>query len=240
MVTLVNVELFGQGVLGQSQNEAAGLLLRFLIALPIGALLGGWIATKIGDRIVAFTGLVIAAGGYWLISKWPVDLLAARHDLGLFSLPALDTDLAIAGLGLGLVIGPLTSATLRVVPAAQHGIASAAVVVARMIGMLIGIAALSAWGLYRFNQILAGLPSGTGNTLTERLAAQAARVRVAYVMQYGEIFGITALVCVVGGLLGLLISGRHEHADEPEPAIDAGTPTALTDAPTQTGRHRPR
>ena len=152
MVTLVNVELFGQGVLGQDQNQAAGLLLRFLIALPIGALLGGWIATKIGDRIVAFVGLLIAAGGYWLISRWPVDVLAARHDLGLFTLPTLDTDLAIAGLGLGLVIAPLTSATLRVVPAAQHGIASAAVVVARMIGMLIGIAALTAWGLYRFNQ----------------------------------------------------------------------------------------
>ena len=216
------------------KNEAAGLLLRFLIALPIGALLGGWIATKIGDRIVAFVGLMIAAGGYWLISKWPVDLLAARHDLGLFSLPTLDTDLAIAGLGLGLVIGPLTSATLRVVPAAQHGIASAAVVVARMIGMLIGIAALSAWGLYRFNQILAGLPSATGNNLTERLAAQAARVRTAYVMQYGEIFGITAIVCVVGALLGLLISGRHEHADEPAPATDADdTPTTMIDAPTQ-------
>ena len=155
MVTLVNVELFGQGVLGQDQNEAAVPAAALPVALPIGALLGGWIATKIGDRIVAFAGLLIAAGGYWLVSKWPVDLLAARHDLGLFTLPTLDTDLAIAGLGLGLVIGPLTSATLRVVPAAQHGIASAAVVVARMIGMLIGIAALSAWGLYRFNQYLA-------------------------------------------------------------------------------------
>ena len=231
MVTLVNVELFGQGVLGQDKNEAAGLLLRFLIALPIGALLGGWIATKIGDRIVAFTGLLIAAGGYWLISKWPVDVLAARHDLGLFTLPALDTDLAIAGLGLGLVIGPLTSATLRVVPAAQHGIASAAVVVSRMIGMLIGIAALSAWGLYRFNQILASLPSAAGgNNLMERLAAQAARIRIAYVMQYGEIFGITAIVCVVGALLGLLISGRHEHADESVPAVDAGDPISTPGA----------
>src|SRR5215213_8192965 len=167
MVTLVNVELFGQGVLSMDKNGAAGLLLRFLIALPIGALLGGWIATKVGDRIVAFVGLLIAAGGYWLISKWPVDLLAAKHDLGIISLPTLDTDLAVAGLGLGLVIGPLTSATLRVVPAVQHGIASAAVVVARMIGMLIGIAALSAWGLYRFNQHLASLPAGTGNNLVE-------------------------------------------------------------------------
>jgi MFS family permease len=233
MVTLVNVELFGQGVLGQDKNQAALLLLRFLIALPIGALLGGFIATRVGDRAVAFVGLLIAAGGYWLISKWPVDLLAAHHDLGLFSLPTLDTDLAIAGLGLGVVIAPLTSATLRVVPAAQHGIASAAVVVARMIGMLIGIAALSAWGLYRLNQILATLPSGGGNNLAERLAAQAVRVRTAYVMQYGEIFGITAIVCVVGALLGLLISGRHEHADEPDSTIEAD------EAISTTGRHRP-
>jgi MFS transporter, DHA2 family, triacylglyceride efflux pump len=243
MVTLVNVELFGQGVLGLDKNEAALLLLRFLIALPIGALLGGFIATRVGDRLVAFVGLLIAAGGYWLISKWPVDLMAARHDLGIFTVPAMDTDLAIAGLGLGLVIGPLTSATLRVVPTVQHGIASAAVVVARMIGMLIGIASLSAWGLYRFNQHLASLPAGTGNNLTERLAAQAARVRTAYVMQYGEIFGITALVCVIGALLGLLISGRHEHAEEPAPAVEAEepapavdadeSPTMLIDAPTQ-------
>jgi MFS family permease len=215
MVTLVNVELFGQGVLGKDQTEAVLLLLRFLIALPIGAVIGGWLASRIGDRIVAFAGLMIAAGGYFLISKWPVDLLSARHDLGFVTLPVLDTDLVIAGIGLGLVIGPLTSATLRVVPAAQHGIASAAVVVARMIGMLIGLAALTAWGLYRLNQYLQTLPFPPGaDTLVKRLAAEADRYRAAYVMQYGDIFMVTVAVCVVGALLGLLISGKHEHADE--------------------------
>ncbi|MEV0670079.1 MFS transporter [Mycobacterium sp. NPDC050441] len=217
MVTLVNVELFAQGVLGKDKYDAAFLLLWFLGALPIGALIGGWIATRIGDRIVTFVGLMVAAGGFWLITHWSIDVLDKTYDLALFRLPVLDTDLAIVGLGLGLVIAPLTSAALRVVPAAQHGIASAFVVVARMIGMLIGMAALSAWGLFRFNQHLASLAAAASTSemsLQERLASQAVRYREAYVSMYGDIFGITAIVCVVGAVLGLLIAARHFHVDE--------------------------
>ncbi|HET9875169.1 MAG TPA: MFS transporter [Mycobacterium sp.] len=218
MVTLVDVELFGQGVLSMDQNQAALLLLRFLIALPIGAVVGGWIATRAGDRAVTFAGLLIAAGGYWLISKWPVDLFAYRHDFfGLFTLPALDTDLALAGVGLGLVIGPLTSAALRAVPPTEHGIAASGVVVARMTGMLVGMAALSAWGLYRFNQILSTLPKAPGGSLAEKVAATAHNSRLAFAAMYGEIFGITAIVCVVGALLGLLIGSNKEHVEDPEP-----------------------
>jgi len=117
MVTLVDVELFGQGVLSLDQNKAAGMLTSFLIALPVGALLGGFIATRVGDRAVAFVGLLIASGGYLLISHWPVDLPHYRHSFfGLFTVPAMNNDLLIggvavnndlliAGLGLGLVSG---------------------------------------------------------------------------------------------------------------------------------------
>ena len=149
-------------------------------------------------------------------SSTPV--LEATHDLLVVELPKLPTDLIIAGLGLGLVIGPLTSATLRVVPTAQHGIASAAVVVSRMIGMLIGMAALSAWGLYKFNQNLAALPPAKGGSLADAAEQIAKNVRIAYTMQYSSIFLITAIVCVVGALAGLLIAGRHEQAEEPETA----------------------
>lgn len=220
MVTLVDVELFGQGVLGKDQNDAALLLLHFLAALPIGALLGGWVATRVGDRPVAVVGMLIAGFAYWQVSKWGVDVLSARHHLGPLDLPTFDTDLALAGFGLGLVIGPLTSAALRVVPPAQHGIASSLVVVARMTGMLIGVAALSAWGLYRFNQILATLPPSTGSSLAAKVAAEAVRYRTAFAMQYGSIFFITTIVCLAGAAIALFIGGREEHADEnaPEPS----------------------
>jgi MFS family permease len=232
MVTLVNVELFGQGVLGKDQNQAAGMLLWFLIALPIGAVVGGWIATRAGDWLVTFVGLCIAAGGYWLISLWRENLPDQKHNIfGLVSLSAMHTDLLVAGLGLGLVIGPLSSAALRAVPAAQHGIASAAVVVARMTGMLIGVAALTAWGLYRFNQILSGLsaaiPPDAG--LLERLAAQGSMYQKAFALMYGDIFFVTVVICLVGAVLGLLLYGTREHAEEPELPHEV----ALTDqAPT--------
>lgn len=249
MVTLVNVELFGQGVLGMDSTEAAFLLMRFLVALPVGALLGGWLATRIGDRMVTFVGLLIAAAAYWLISHWGVDVLSQRHDLGLFTLPTFDTDLALAGIGLGLVIGPLTSAALRVVPSAQHGIASSLVVVSRMTGMLVGVAALSAWGFYRFNQILAELPKPPGGDLLAAAAALETNYKQAFALQYGEIFGITAIVCVVGAVLGLLIAGKHAHADDshdqPEPddtstqvlSIPGDSPTVQIPQTNPRGRH---
>ena len=213
MVTLVNVELFGQGVLGKDQNGAAFLLLHFLAALPVGALLGGWVATRIGDRVVAVVGMLISAFAYWLVSHWNIDVLSARHDLGVVSLPVFSTDLALAGFGLGLVIGPLTSAALRVVPAAQHGIASSLVVVARMTGMLIGVAGLSAWGLYRFNQIVATLPKPTGSIM-EIATGVAKNSRTAFAMQYGSIFFITTIVCLAGAVFALFIGGRQTHADD--------------------------
>ena len=223
MVTLVDVELFAQGVLGKDQDQAAMMLLWFLAALPIGALVGGAIATRIGDRAVAFVGTTDRRG--WLLA----DLEVVDQPAGpstttssASSLPALHTDLAVAGIGLGLVIAPLTSASLRVVPSAQHGIASAAVVVARMTGMLIGVAALSAWGFYRLPQLVAKLASQVPRdaSLAERVLHQATLYREAFAGMYGEIFKVTVVVCVVGALLGLLIGSRSVHADEPE-ALDA-------------------
>lgn len=218
MVTLVDVELLAQGVLGKDPREAVFLLVRFLIALPIGAVIGGAIAARTGDRPVAVVGLLIAAAGYVLISDWPTDVLAARHTIGPLHLPVLDTDLAIAGFGLGLVIGPLSAAALRAVPAAQAGIASALLVVARMTGMLVGVASLTAFGLYRFDKIMNGMPSAPdGSSFSERIELVAKQTKQAFTMMYSDIFLITAVVCLAGAVFALFVGGRKQHSPDSDP-----------------------
>jgi MFS family permease len=227
MATLVDVPLLAQTLLGEDAVGGALVLSRFLVALVAGAIAGGAAARSVGERAVAAVGFAIAVLGYLLVSGWPAEVRSARHDLGPLSLPRLDADLVVAGLGLGLVIAPIASAALRSSEARQHGAASAAVVVARMMGMLIGISALAAWGLHRFQALTAELdpplPIGVDPAAFQRmLTVYEDAVRVALRQQYHEIFLITAVVCALAVPISLALPGGSPRDQERAGLENAG------------------
>ncbi|WP_243843125.1 MFS transporter [Mumia sp. ZJ430] len=132
-----------------SQLGAALVLVQFLVALPVGAIAGGYATRRVRPAWVAGAGMALACGCFVVMSAWERDALT--H-------PTSSVALALAGLGFGLAVAPVNAALLDATPDAAHGIASALVVVARMVGMLVGISVLTSWGLRAYHDAVTRIP----------------------------------------------------------------------------------
>src|SRR5256714_9484050 len=196
MVALVDVPILGRVVFNLDQLDSGLLLSRFLAGVPIGALAGGLISSRIGLRPAALIGIAIAAAAFWQMSGWRINEL----DLRFGPLRQADIALAACGLGVGLVIAPLAASVLNLARTGTHGLASSLVVLARTVGMLVGLSALTAFGLYRFHQIL-GTPVVNDATIRERIDHLARLVAAAFLQEYREIFSIAAMLCVAAGVV---------------------------------------
>jgi MFS family permease len=196
MVALVDVPVLGRLVFNLDQLGSGLLLTRFLVGIPIGAVLGGWLAGRLGGRLVAVAGVVLSAAAFLQMATWP------SNELSLHIGFARQADIALAacGVGLGMVIAPLTASVLSLTRGESHGLATSLVVLARTMGMLIGLSALTAFGLYRFHQIL-GTPVLTDPGLRARVDHLARLVAAAFLQEYREIFTIAAVICTLAALV---------------------------------------
>ena len=191
IVTLVDVPLLGRLVFNLDQLQSGLLLTQFLIGVPVGALAGGLLASRLGDRATAAVGILVSAVAFVQMSGWRADELALHFG------PFRQADLALAlcGLGFGLVIAPLTAVVLALTRGQSHGLATSLVVLARTMGMLVGLSALTAFGLHRFHAIL-GTPVLTDPDLRTRLKHLQDLVAAAFLQEYHEIFLIGAGLCL--------------------------------------------
>jgi len=192
IATLVDVPLLGRLVFNLNQLDSGLLLTQFLIGVPVGAVAGGFLAGRAGDRVTAALGILVSAAAFVQMSGWRAD----EPSLHIGPLRQADLALAACGLGFGLVIAPLTAAVLALTRGQSHGLATSLVVLARTMGMLVGLSALTAFGLYRFRQIL-GTPVLTDPDLTARVKHLQALVAAAFLQEYREIFLISAAMCAI-------------------------------------------
>jgi MFS transporter, DHA2 family, triacylglyceride efflux pump len=206
MVALVDVPLLGRLVFNLNQLDSGLLLTRFLVGVPVGAVLGGLMSRRLGGRQSALLGIVIAAIAFVQMSTWQTTELDLRWGL----LRQADLALAACGLGFGIVIAPLAAAVLNLTRAENHGLASSLVVLARTLGMLIGLSTLTAFGLHRFHQIL-GSPQLNDPTIKERVDHLARLVAAAFLQEYREIFVIAAALCVLAGVVIFITLGPQSY-----------------------------
>jgi MFS family permease len=198
IAALVDIPVFARvTIYGDSQVKAALVLVEFLIALPVGAVAGGYLTRALPAGVVAALGMGASAIGFALMANWDANAL---HGLSSSAV------LALTGLGFGLALAPVNAALLASTDDAVHGVTSALLVVSRMVGMLVGISALTTIGLRRYYAVSADFPAPSvvcgGKTRCDKYSDL---LQGAGVEQLHAIFIGASLCALVAGLLALLL-----------------------------------
>ncbi len=221
---IVGGAVFVDRVLYGGPEEQRVVLGAIAGAMAVGALASGFLARRVSLRLLTLVGLALSAGGLAWMSTWspdaPTNAFAASG--------------AVFGIGFGLTVTPRSTAAVEAAGRAAFGAASATVTVARMIGMAVGMAALTAYGsttITRLSNEIYG--SGDGykqyipaylrdRPITDGLVAQAleqwAATKAATIMV--GIFLVAAVVTLIAVVPALLLRARPGHdgpteSDEP-------------------------
>lgn len=195
---LIGIPLFVNLVLVESPLEGGITLMRLTAAVPVGALLGGWLGSRLGLRVTASTGMLLTAAGFAGLQAWDASLSEVMR-----SVPQL-----VAGLGFGLVIAPLGAAVLQHVPEDARATASAWLTLSRVTGMLVGTTVLTSTGLGRFYARASQVEFSSPDF--DRLVLEA------QVTTFREVFIAGVVVMLVAALVAWWI-GRGDRARSSDP-----------------------
>ncbi|MGY1914098.1 MFS transporter [Blastococcus sp. SYSU DS0973] len=209
VAALVDVPLFARATTTPGDQLGAALvLLRLLIAVPVGAVAGGWLCRVVAPRVVAGTGMALTAIAFVAMTGWD-----ARSLDGGWSTVVL----LAAGLGFGLAIAPVNAVLLAVTPGAVHGSAGALAVVARTVGMLAGLSLLTAVALRRFSAEVAaiGTPMELCPTSPADCAAYDAATDAALLTQLHTVFAGAAIAAGLAAVLAVVLLREQVKSTRP-------------------------
>jgi MFS family permease len=206
IIAMADIPIYVDTVLQGSVLDSGLALLRLTVMIPIGALLGGWLSSRISSRLTAIIGLLFTAAGFYLMSHWPQQVDWTQMTVATLT----------AGFGFGLVIAPIGTSAINAVRATQIGMSTAIITALRMIGMILGLAALTSWALAYFQELLIAYPKSSQASSGNPLAGYANYAIQSAHTVYCTVFFITAILSLIAIVPALFLSGRAA------PVLDAG------------------
>jgi MFS family permease len=247
IIAMADIPLFVDTVLSRQVSEAdislvSGLaLLRLTAMIPVGALLGGWLSSRISCRFTGVLGLLFVATGFYLMSRWPMNV-----DWTQITISTMTT-----GLGFGLVIAPISTTAIKAVRATQAGMGAAIVTSLRMVGMMLGLAALTSWGLAYFKHLASQFPSlpvtATADQFAKWSQDYANHLITSAHSVYSAVFFTTMILCLIAIIPAFFLWGNKAPVEllasatldppevtppEPDPHVEDTIPVAASVAET--------
>ncbi|HEX2105881.1 MAG TPA: MFS transporter [Solirubrobacteraceae bacterium] len=233
------IALYMQNVKGYSPLEAG---VRFLPSTGVIILVGpiaGRLTDRIGPKPLMTVGMLLVA-----VSMFWQGHLAPDTSYG-FLVGAF----VLMGLGMGLVMSPMSTAAMNAVEHTKAGVASGILSMSRMVGGTFGVAAMGALvsglGKGRIDQLLPSVPEAQREKLADALGAGGAQiggqagaaVQDAFVYALNTGLRLAAVVTVLGALLTwMLIADKPAPAPAAEPAPEGAVAAPAGEALADTAR----
>lgn len=133
---IIGAAVFVDRVLYGGPDEQRLALGALAGATAVGALLSGFAVRVLSLRLVTLVGLALCIGALVAMASWAPET----------SIETVALTLGVFGLGFGMTVTPRSTAAVEAAGRRAFGAASSIVTVARMIGMAVGLAILTAYG----------------------------------------------------------------------------------------------
>jgi EmrB/QacA subfamily drug resistance transporter len=149
---IIYLPLYMQGVLGVTATQSGNLLTPLLMAVVIGAIIGGQTVSRTGEyKALGIIGSILIAAGMVLFAR--MDAATARSYVA--------WAMVVAGFGMGLLQPVYTIAVQNVAPRERMGTATSSTIFFRSIGSTVGVAAFGSIMLMRYHdEFLRSVPPG--------------------------------------------------------------------------------
>jgi EmrB/QacA subfamily drug resistance transporter len=221
--------LYMQNVHGYSPLQAGVRFLPSTVVIIFAGPIAGRLSDKIGPRPLMTIGLLLTGTSLFWQGHLQVDT-SYGFLIGAF---------VLMGLGMGLIMSPMSTAAMNAVDVTKAGVASGVLSMSRMVGGTFGVAAMGALitslGRTKIDALLPQLPDEARHKLADGLGAGATgggdgavhdAVQQAFLYALNDGLRVAAVVSAIGALVAWLLIDSGVPARKPMPAVEPETAAA--------------